>query len=172
MTTADNATSIEIKAPAKVSTKTPAKTPTKAPAKAVTKPATQAPVKAKTSAAKKPAAPVKKSATVATPAATKPAKATKVAAPKKPTAKPAAAPVVKTKKPKMVRDSITIPKPEYDVLAVLKLRAAKQGTPAKKTELIRAGIKVLAALSDTAFKAALQAVPSLKTGRPAKAKKA
>lgn len=164
MTTADIATAVETKATAKTSPKAPAKPATKAaaktPAKAVTQAAPKAPAKAKAAATKKPATVVKKSAS-------KPVKAAA-----KPTAKPAAAPVAKVKKPKMVRDSFTIPKPEYDVLDVLKLRAAKQGTPAKKTELIRAGIKVLAALSDTAFKAALQAVPSLKTGRPAKAKKA
>ncbi|MDR7306654.1 hypothetical protein [Rhodoferax saidenbachensis] len=173
MTTADNATGAETQAPAKTSAKAPAKTvaktTTKAPAKAVTKPAAKTPAKAKAVAAKKSVAAVQKPAPKA--AAAKPAKPVKVVA-KKPVAKPVAAPVAKVKKPKMVRDSITIPKPEYDVLTVLKLRAAKQGTPAKKTELIRAGIKVLAALSDTAFKAALQAVPSLKTGRPAKAKKA
>jgi hypothetical protein len=164
MTTADNAAAVETKTSAKASPKALAKpatkTAAKAPAKTVTKPAPKVPAKAKATAAKPPAAVVKKSAA-------KPAKAAA-----KPAAKPATPAVTKVKKIKMVRDSFTIPKPEYDVLDVLKLRAAKQGTPAKKTELIRAGIKVLAALSDTAFKAALQAVPSLKTGRPAKAKKA
>jgi hypothetical protein len=48
------------------------------------------------------------------------------------------------------------------------LRAAKLAMPIKKTELIRAGIKALAALPDAAFLAALRAVPNLKTGRPAK----
>jgi hypothetical protein len=56
------------------------------------------------------------------------------------------------------------------VLDALKLRAAKLSQPAKKTELLRAGIKVLAALSDTVFLTALKGVPSLKTGRPAKTK--
>lgn len=91
---------------------------------------------------------------------------------KKPTTKPAveAAAVkdVKAKKPKMVRDSFTFPKDEYSVLDALKLRAAKLGSPIKKTELLRCGVKAIAALSDAAFLAALQAVPSLKTGRPAK----
>lgn len=77
------------------------------------------------------------------------------------TAKP-----VKVKKPKMVRDSLTIPKLEYAVLDVLKLRAAKLERPVKKTELIRAGIKALAAMADAGFLTALKAVPSLKTGRP------
>ena len=84
-------------------------------------------------------------------------------------AKPAASAPAKVKKPKMVRDSFSIPKAEYEVLGALKLRSAKLGHPVKKTELLRAGIKVLAALSDTVFLAALKGVPSLKTGRPAKA---
>jgi hypothetical protein len=75
---------------------------------------------------------------------------------------------VKPKKIKMVRDSLSMPKDEYAVLDTLKLRAAKLGAPIKKTELLRAGIKALAAMSDTAFTAALKAVPNLKTGRPAK----
>jgi len=83
-------------------------------------------------------------------------------------AKSAAAKPVKAKKLKMVRDSFTMPKPEYAVLDVLKLRAAKLAMPIKKTELIRAGIKALAALPDATFLAALRAVPNLKTGRPAK----
>ncbi|MBC7918585.1 MAG: hypothetical protein H7Y28_12330 [Rhodoferax sp.] len=83
-------------------------------------------------------------------------------------AKPAAP--VKEKKLKLVRDSFTIPKPEFAVLDVLKLRATKQGAPVKKTELLRAGIKALAAMSDAQLLAAVRAVPSLKTGRPAKTK--
>ncbi len=74
----------------------------------------------------------------------------------------------KLKKPKLVRDSFTIPKAEYAVLDQLKLRAAQAGTPAKKSEVLRAGLKVLAGMDDAAFAAALGAVPALKTGRPAK----
>ncbi len=72
----------------------------------------------------------------------------------------------KAKKPKMVRDSFTIPKAEYAVLDELKQRATRLAHPAKKSELLRAGIKALVAMSDTAFLAALQAVPAIKTGRP------
>ncbi|MDP3699608.1 MAG: hypothetical protein Q8R72_01735 [Hylemonella sp.] len=80
------------------------------------------------------------------------------------TAKP-----VKIKKPKLVRDSFTIPKDEYEALAELKQRCAKIGHPAKKSELMRAGIQALVALSDKGLVAALGKVPSLKTGRPKKA---
>ena len=75
--------------------------------------------------------------------------------------------VDKQKKPKLVRDSFTIPKAEYVVLEQLKQRANSLAQPAKKSELLRAGIKALAAMPDAAFQAALQQVPAIKTGRPA-----
>jgi hypothetical protein len=86
----------------------------------------------------------------------------------KPAAKAAVVKDIKAKKPKMVRDSFTFPKDEYTVMDALKLRAAKLGHPVKKTELLRAGIKAITAMTDTALLSALKAVPSLKTGRPAK----
>lgn len=102
-------------------------------------------------------------------AATAPKKAAKPVSTKK-TARKAAAPAKppKVKKPKLVRDSFTIPKDEYAALTELKQRSAKLAQPAKKSELLRAGIKALAALSDKALLAALKAVPSIKTGRPKK----
>ena len=89
----------------------------------------------------------------------------KVMAPASVAAKAVAVPA-KVKKPKLVRDSFTIPKPEYAVLDELKQRAAKLAVPAKKSELLRAGIKALAAMPDGAFLIALRAVPAIKTGRP------
>ena len=107
-------------------------------------------------ASKLPAKPVTSKKAVAT--AVKPAKP----------AKPKLAPKTKAKKPKLVRDSFTIPKPEYLVLDALKARAIAIASPAKKGELLRAGIKALAAMSDSALLAALKAVPAIKTGRPVK----
>lgn len=72
-----------------------------------------------------------------------------------------------TKKPKLVRDSFTIPKNEFAAIEALKERAIALGTSVKKSELLRAGLMTLQGLSDAAFKAALSAVPTLKTGRPA-----
>ena len=63
-------------------------------------------------------------------------------------------------------DSFTIPKDEYVVLDLLKQRTAQLGHPAKKSELLRAGIKLLSGLSDPALKKAMGAVPAIKTGRP------
>ena len=122
--------------------------PTKTPRSAVPSVAQAKPV-ARASAkpvAKKVAVPVRK-----------PAVAAKPAAASKPT---------KHKKVKMVRDKISIPETEYLVLAGLKLRAAKLGHPVKKTLLIRAGIKALAAMADAAFAPAIRAIPKLKDGRP------
>ena len=117
-------------------------------------PATKKPALKKTTAAKKPV--LKK-------VAAKPA--IKAAAPK--TTKPVkVAKPAKVKKPKLVRDSFTIPKDEYVVIDALKTRAGKLGQPIKKSELLRAGIKALAAMSDIQFKAALSNVPTIKTGRP------
>lgn len=114
-------------------------------------------------------APAKKPAPTRPAAAPKPVSKTAMA--KKPAAKPAPATKaekpVKTKKPKLVRDSFTIPKAEYVVLDELKQRAAKLTRPVKKSELLRAGIKALAAMPDAAFLEALNNVPAIKTGRPA-----
>lgn len=99
-------------------------------------------------------------AAIKTPTATKakPQKAAPaVSAPEKET---------KAKKPKLVRDSFTIPKEEYLALDSLKQRAIELGRPTKKSELLRAGLKALGGLSAPALRAALEAVPAIKTGRP------
>jgi len=74
----------------------------------------------------------------------------------------------KTPKLKMERDSFTMPKTEYAQFAVLKERLTKLGQPAKKSELLRAGIMQLSAMTDAALKAAMAKVPAIKTGRPKK----
>lgn len=118
------------------------------------------PVKPKAAPVKSPAGktPVRKASAKKVPAKAPKAKKIAVTKPEK-TEKP--------KKAKLVRDSFTIPKAEYLVLDDLKQRAARLTRPAKKSELLRAGIKALAALSDAAFLTALQQVPAIKTGRPA-----
>ncbi|MGX5651493.1 hypothetical protein ACWKW4_14660 [Hydrogenophaga borbori] len=72
-----------------------------------------------------------------------------------------------SKKPKLVRDSFTIPKNEFAAIETLKTRAIALGISVKKSELLRAGLMVLQGLSDAAYKTAVAAVPTLKTGRPA-----
>jgi hypothetical protein len=164
--------SIPAAVPASVTVSVPA--PASAPVAGPAKSSAAASVKKATrssGATAKPVAPK----TVSTPKdvkaanAAKSAKAAKVAKPAKP-AKPAkVAKVAKVRKAKLVRDSFTIPKPEYLVLEQLKQRAGKLGAPIKKSELLRAGIKALAAMDSADYLAALAAVPAIKTGRPAKA---
>ena len=145
-------------APRKASTPTTARPPVKKPAAAPLQNA-KAPVKPA-----KPKASAKKPATRAP--------VTKAVQPKpvKKSVPPQVEKLEKAKKPKLVRDSFTIPKAEYLVLDDLKQRANKLTRPAKKSELLRAGIKALAALSDAAFLTALEQVPAIKTGRPAAGK--
>ena len=125
------------------------------------KPAAKKPASKKPVVKKAAAKPVRKTAVkkapvkVATPQPVKPVKAVKPA---------------KVKKPKLVRDSFTIPKDEYVVIDSLKTRAGKLGQAVKKSELLRAGVKALAAMSDIQFKAALNNVPTIKTGRPKNSK--
>ena len=76
------------------------------------------------------------------------------------------APSEKDKKSKLVRDSFTIPKHEYATIDTLKARALTLGVAIKKSELLRAGLMLLNSLDDAGLKAALAAVPTLKTGRP------
>lgn len=71
------------------------------------------------------------------------------------------------KKVKLVRDSFSLPKAEYASIDALKKRAMAMGMSVKKSELLRAGLMWLNGASDSALKAALTAVPTLKTGRPA-----
>ena len=128
---------------------------------------------AQTTATKKPA--VKKPA-VKRPTAKNPVRKTTASkspvktAPAKPSKPVKVDKTTKVKKPKLVRDSFTIPKDEYVVIDSLKVRAGKLGQTVKKSELLRAGVKALAAMSDIQFKAALSNVPTIKTGRPKSSK--
>ena len=107
--------------------------------------------------------PVAAKAAVSKPAVSKTVAVKKVAATKTPVVK-----APKVPKLKMERDSFTMPKTEYAQFAVLKDRLVKLGQPAKKSELLRAGIMQLAAMTDAALKAAMAKVPTIKTGRPNK----
>lgn len=142
-----------------------------------TTPARRAAAAAKTPAAKaRPAAPAKpaRARGAAKRAAAKPdagkKSAAKPAAPEAPRPNGAAgAPAAEAKKPPkpaLVRDGFTMPEGEYAVIAQVKQRAVAAGRPVKKSEVLRAGLMLLAALDDTRLQAALAAVPALKTGRP------
>lgn len=119
-------------------------------------------VKAAAKAATAPAAKAK-------PAARKP-----VAAAKPPVATPAKAAAASIGKPpkaklKLVRDSFTMPQSDFELLDVLKQRAMNFRHAVKKSELLRAGLQVLAALPDVQLEKALSRITPLKTGRPKQA---
>lgn len=72
------------------------------------------------------------------------------------------------KKSRLVRDSFTMPENEYALFEQLKKRLLAQGVAAKKSELMRAGILMLASLDDAALQTTVQSVEIIKTGRPAR----
>jgi len=72
------------------------------------------------------------------------------------------------KKPKLVRDSFTIPENDYALFATLKQRALTAGADVKKAELLRAGLAMLAKLDDAELVKAIGLVERIKTGRPKK----
>jgi hypothetical protein len=146
--------------------------------KVAAKPAAKKPV-AKKPVAKKPVAkkPVAKTPVAKKPVAKKPVAKKPVAkqpVAKKPVAKAAvevkapAAPKVKVHKPKLVRDSFTMPDDEYAVLGMVKKACLKAGVEVKKSELLRAGVSLLKQLDLAALKQVLAGLPQLKTGRPKK----
>jgi hypothetical protein len=116
----------------------------------------------KTNASKAPAAqavarkrPSAKSAVVVQPAA------------KTATLAPAAKPVKAPKqRQKPVRDSFTMPENDFALIATLKTRLLAVKRETKKSELLRAGLHVLAALNTAALAAALGRLDPVKVGRP------
>ena len=117
-----------------------------------------------------PVSPVTKTKAVSTAKTVKPSVKPKTASSAKPSTQAKAKPVAepKTKKPKLVRDSFTFPKDEYQAIAALKVKALGLKQSVKKSEILRAGLMLISSLNDKAFLAALNKVPALKTGRPAK----
>ncbi len=121
--------------------------------------------------------PVRKAVATA-PASKKPAKKAAPATQRKPTApapapqppaqapakpNPAAKPVVQNAK--VVRDGFTMPQADYDLLKALKAQCLKAGVEVKKSELLRAGVQALAALTMDDLAARLKALPPVKAGR-------
>jgi hypothetical protein len=69
---------------------------------------------------------------------------------------------------KVVRDTFTMPREDYEQLAVLKQRCLDAGLAVKKSELLRAGLLLLASEPTKRLLAAVKAVEPVKTGRPPK----
>lgn len=111
----------------------------------------------------------------AKPVAEKPASTKKSAKPKRqvaaeatPTSAPAQAKVKQAKKEKVVRDSFTMPKSDYEKITALKNKCLEAGVSIKKSELLRAGLLMLESAAPERLLAAVSSVETVKTGRPAK----
>lgn len=86
---------------------------------------------------------------------------------KKASSKPAAEKPAKVKQ-KLVRDGFTMPANDFALIDTLKDRLLGARRPTKKSELLRAGLHALAALSADKLLATVNALEPLKTGRPKK----
>jgi hypothetical protein len=144
-------------------TKAPPREP-KTPVAATAAPAPAAPAAAKTTRRRK----------------AQPAAAAQPAAPV-PKARPKAAPVAKTEpspgkvgkkpvkpRPVLVRDSFTMPEADFALIARLKSTALGARRAAKKSELLRAGLQILAGLDAESLVVVLDQLEAVKTGRPKK----
>jgi hypothetical protein len=123
-------------------------------------------------ARKAPRAPAAKRAP-ATKAAAKTAATPKAVKMPKPGKAPKADKADKASKPpklhrKPVRDSFTMPEADFALIATLKARALAGQRETKKSELLRAGLHALAALSPAELVAALGQLDPVKIGRPKK----
>lgn len=120
---------------------------------------------ARASAKAAPAAPLKTAAKAA-------AKAVAVAAPRstgRPRAAAAPAPqLVRSQEERLplVRDSFTMPEPEYAVLLEVKQACLRAGIDVKKSELLRIAVALLGQIDVATLKRVLATLPQLKTGRP------
>lgn len=146
------------KAPAAVAAKSPAASKESSPPNSPAVKAT-----ADKSAAAKPAV-----AKPAAPAAAKPvAKAAKPAAPRAAVSEAPGKAKKEGKKPKLVRDSFTLPESDYALFASMKARCLAKGVEVKKSELLRAALRQLSGLEDPMLIAVMAQVERIKTGRPA-----
>lgn len=72
----------------------------------------------------------------------------------------------KRKKEKVVRDSFTMPRGDYEKIDGLKKKIQQLGLSAKKSEVLRAGLHVLEQLTPDRLKQVIEGVEKIKTGRP------
>lgn len=90
--------------------------------------------------------------------------------PAKPAASPSA-PVPTIPVEKIIRRKFSIPESEYQAISLLKQRSAKLLRPAKKSEIVRAGLKALQAMSDRSLARLLGSIPELQPEKSAKSVK-
>jgi hypothetical protein len=117
---------------------------------------------------KKPAAPVAPPPPAAQASSAQPKAKRKVAA--SAVAVKAVKPVKRPHKPRpvLVRDSFTMPEVDFALIAKLKATALGAQRAVKKSELLRAGLQVLAGMDSESLVLVLDRLEAVKTGRPKK----
>jgi len=72
----------------------------------------------------------------------------------------------KPNRPKLIRDSFTMPEDDYARIKSLKARLLSAGVEIKKSEVLRAGLLALEGMSDPQLQKVANQVERIKTGRP------
>jgi hypothetical protein len=72
----------------------------------------------------------------------------------------------KPSRPKLIRDSFTMPEFDYVRIKALKTRLLSAGVEIKKSEVLRAGLLALEGMSDAQLQKIVGQVERIKTGRP------
>ena len=78
----------------------------------------------------------------------------------------ATAPAKSKPRVRLIRDGFTMPERDFALIATLKTRALFAGREAKKSELLRAGLRALADLDTATLVLTLNQLEPVKTGRP------
>ena len=68
--------------------------------------------------------------------------------------------------PKVIRDTFSLPPGDYALLDQLRGRALSLGLAINKSELVRAGLRLLCELNEADFRQIVQRVDKVKPGRP------
>ncbi len=68
---------------------------------------------------------------------------------------------------KVIRDSFTMPSSDYGLISKIKKRCLKGEVSVTKSEVLRAGLAALDAMSDKDLAKVIERLPKVKTGRPA-----
>lgn len=79
-------------------------------------------------------------------------------------------PPPKAKKPKVIRDSFTIPNDDYELISETRQRCLQSAVNVTKSEVIRAGLHALQQLNDEELVQVFGGLEKIKTGRPSKTK--
>lgn len=74
----------------------------------------------------------------------------------------------KARKPKLVRDSFTMPEDEYAALGEMKKTCLRAGVTVKKSELLRVAVSLLRKMEMPELQQALDSLTPVKAGRPRK----